>query len=238
MKNSARSVWIAVCVVLLTGFACSGNREEAQPAGSASIRAEYDRLRAANAVLRARLSLAKLEEPYLILNVPEKEVRLELQGVVLTRSPIRELRLNRRAQRVSRDTTRIAFCEVPFVLRNDHWYEDTPTLALKDSAAVMSRPDTTGRLVEQIRQARVLALLGFDRDLAIAIDGQIPPTSLRGRLRGWLEDVWPPLRSGSGGSPLQAMRRKEVLVELHMDPGLVRSLAPNLQQGTRLVLQF
>ena len=238
MKSFSRSVWIALWVLLLAALACSEDPEERRPTGSANVRAEYDRLQAANAVLRARLSLAKLDEPYLILDLSEKEVRLELQGLVLTRSPIRVAKLNRRAQRISRDTTRISFCEVPFVLSSDHWYEDAPTLALKDSAAVMSRPDTTGRLVEQIRLARVLALLGFDRDLAIAFDGQIPPTSLTGRLRGWLEGVWPRMRSGSGGSDLQTMRRKTVLVELQMDPGLVRSLAPTLQQGTKLVLQF
>jgi hypothetical protein len=233
-----RKAWTSLCLVLLVSVACSDRTQEEQPSRPADLIVEYDRLRADNAVLRARLSLRKLDVPYLVLSLPDKEIRLEMSGLVLTRSPIRSVTFNRRAGGISHDTTRIAISEIPFVLQDEYWYEEAPTLALKDSAAVMSRPDTTGQLVEQIRQARVMALLEFDRDLAIALNGQSRPSSIPARLKSWLRGMVRPMRPGSGVWPLRTMQRRSVFVELKMEPAVVRSLAPNLRKGTRLVVQF
>lgn len=189
-------------------------------------------------MLRARLSLGKQNEPYVILDLPALEVRLELQGVSLVKVPIRKIDLNRLASGISRDTTHIGFCEVPFVLKRDQWFEDVPTLALKDSSAVMSRPDTTGTLVNQIRTASVLSILHFDRNLVVALDGNIPPPSRidrwKDRFRKWRLSFSPRTPEGQ----LAQERRRTVMLRLEMEPASVRTLAPNLTTGTKLILRF
>jgi hypothetical protein len=202
------------------------------------LESDYVRLRAMNAVLRARLSLANETLPYLILDLPEREIRLELKGVSLTKVPVHKIALNRLAAEISGDTTRIAFCEVPFVLQQDHWYEAVPTMALKDSAAVMSRPDTTGALVQRIRTTPVLSLLHFERNLVVALDGHIPPESGTERWKAKLRELWRSMKDGTPENALRKRRNESVLIELEMDPAQVRSLAPNLTEGTKLVLLF
>lgn len=199
---------------------------------------EYIRMRAIHSVLVARLNLSKQSDAYLVLDLPEREVRLELQGVTLTRVPAREIEMNRLAKEISRDTTRIGFCEVPFVLQQDRWFEEIPTIAVKDTAAVMSTPDTTGALAERIRTAPVLALLRFERNFVLALNGELPPT---GRVERWkksLRTLWRSYRPHTAEAALRQERRKSVLVEFDMEPALVRSLAPNLTKGTKLVLRF
>lgn len=202
------------------------------------IYSEYVRQRAVNAVLRARLTLSKEALPYLILDLPEQEMRLELQGVILSRFPARKVRLNHLAKEISRDTTRIAFCEVPFELQHDRWFEKAKTLALKDTSAVMSSPDTTGALAEAIRTSPILALLRFDRNLAVALNGDVPPESLWERVKKKVRSWWNLYRKGTPEGSLRVQRRDTVSIELEMEPAEIRSLAPNLTEGTRLVLRF
>jgi hypothetical protein len=234
--NGSRFASAVVFLTLLAGVACSGLTPQ-QPE-SEELRRELDRLRFANAVLRTRLAVAADDEPYVVLDLPERELRLEFRGLVLSRSVIAKVKLNRRARRISGDTTRIGFCRLPFHLRQEGWYEDVPTLALKDSTVVMSQPDTTGLLAEQIHRARILGLLRFDRDLAVALTGRSPPASVAGHVKTWLLNALRPLWPGSGVWQLRTARREAILLELMMDPVLVRSLAPSLKDGTRLVLEF
>jgi hypothetical protein len=228
------------CLMLLgaDGFVIPASAQKAPAKSHAELEEDYIRARAKNAVYRARLSLQKENQPYLIIDIPEREVRLELQGVTLTRVPVRETRLNPLAREISHDTTRIAFCEVPFQLQDDRWYEDIPTLALKDSSAVMDRPDTTGALVERIRSTPILSLLSFDRNLVVAFNGYLEPTSSWDRFRQWTRRFWDRLRAGSAQAKLIGKRRESILVEVQMEPAQVRSLAPTLTEGTKLVLRF
>ncbi len=210
----------------------------AEPVGRESIEDEYVRLRAMNSVLRARLSLSNDSVPYLILDVPEREVRLELKGVALTKVPTRKIVMNRLAAEISGDTTRIGFCEVPFVLEMDHWYEETPTMALKDSAAVMSKPDTTGALAQRIRTAPVLSVLRFERNLVVALNGFVPVESRTERWKAKARAWWRSMKEGTQEAKMRALRNKSVLLEVEMEPAQVRSLAPTLTKGTKLVLRF
>jgi hypothetical protein len=189
-------------------------------------------------MLRARLSLGKQTEPYLILDLPAREIRLELQGVSLVKVPVRKVDLNRLASGVSRDTTHIGFCEVPFVLQRDQWFEEVRTLALKDSSAVMSRPDTTGTLVQQIRTAAVLSILHFDRNLVLALDGNIPPPSRIERWKKWFRELRESFRPETPEGQLAREKRRSVMLRLDMEPASVRTLAPNLTVGTKLILRF
>lgn len=202
------------------------------------VGAEYVHLRAINAVLRARLSLSNESIPYMILDLPEREVRLELKGVVLTKVPIRKVTVNRLASEVSSDTTRIAFCEIPFVLERDRWYEAVPTLALKDSTAVMTKPDTTGALAERIRTSPVLAVLHFERNLAVTLSGFIPIESRTERWKAKARAWWRSMKEGTPEREMRRLRDRSVLIELDMEPAQVRSLAPTLTRGTKLVLRF
>jgi hypothetical protein len=230
----------AVAFLLLAsdGFEVAAQAPQTAVRSDSELESAYIRERAKNAVYRARLSLSKQDEPYLILDIPEREVRLELQGVTVTRVPVRQARLNRLAQGIARDTTRIAFCEVPFVMEDDRWFEDVPTLALKDSAAVLERPDTTGALVERIRTTPILSLLRFDRNLVVAFNGCLEPTSMSDRFRNWAKRFWDRLRPKSAEASLLRQRREAILVELRLEPATVRSLAPSLAEGTKLVLRF
>lgn len=200
--------------------------------------AEYIRLRAVNAVLKARLSLAKEPDPYLILDIPEREVRLELQGVPLARVPVRKVVLNDLAREISRDTTRIAFCELPFVLKTERWFEPIPTLASKDSAAVMSQPDTTGVLLQRMKTVPILSVSRFERNLAVAMNGFVPSPSswerFKERIRGFVRSF----KEGTPESAIRMVRKENILVELEMEPLEVRSFAPNVKEGTKLVLRF
>ncbi len=227
--------------LLLLAIAAAGARPGpagGTPPASGEIRDEYVRLRAVNAVLRARLALSKEPIPYLILDLPEREMRLELQGVTLTRVPIRRIALNRLAEEISRDTTRIAFCEVPFVLQQERWFESVPTLAQKDTSAVMSRPDTTGALAERIRTTPVLYLVRYERNLAIAMQGYFPPQTRIDRWKARIKAWWRSMKAETPEGFLRKERRESVLVELDMEPAQVRSIAPSLTEGTKLVLRF
>jgi hypothetical protein len=222
--------------IMVPEIARAANDSNADPG---DLSDQYTRLRAQNAILRARLSLSKENEPYLILDLPGKELRLELQGVTLIRVPVRTASLNRLAHGVARDTSHISFCEVPFVLQKDRWFEEgVRTLALKDSAAVMNRPDTTGTLVRQIRTASVLSLLQFDRNLLVILDGNIP---LESRIDRWKKEFRDFRRSFQEETPewlLAREKRRSVMIQLDMEPASVRTLAPNLRQGTKLILRF
>jgi len=199
---------------------------------------EYLQLRAANAVLKARLSLSKQNDPYLILDIPEKTLRLELKGVMLTTVPIKKITLGRLARGIPGDTTRLDFCEVPFVLQKDQWFEEVPTLALKDTTAIRDRPDTTGTLTRQIRNASILALLEFERNLVVALDGHIPLPSRWERWKGEVRALWRSFRSGTPEAQLREYRKRSILIYLDLEPAQVRSFAPNLTAGTKLVLRF
>jgi hypothetical protein len=219
-------------------IASTGSSSDPPAQSSENVRDQYYRLRAENAMLHARLALGKETEPYLILDVPAREMRLELQGVSLIHVPVREIVLNRLAGGVSSDTTHIGFCEVPFVLQRDQWFEEVRTLALKDSSAIMNRPDTTGTLVRQIRTASVLSVLHFDRNLVIALDGNIPPPSRIERWKKWFRQLRESFRPETPEGQLAREKRRSVMLRLDMEPASVRTLAPNLTVGTKLILRF
>ncbi|MDM7914069.1 MAG: hypothetical protein ACE15D_01150 [Candidatus Eisenbacteria bacterium] len=255
-----RTVWILLILVLalISGFApgavaaaqgkgAKGKQPPAtEPAPQATTDAkakenlaeEYFRLRTANAVLRARLALSKQDIPYLILDVPQKEIRLEMQGVPLTRVPFREIEYNGASKELIADTSRIAFSEVPFVLQRDTWWEEIPLLAVKDSAAIASRADTTWTRINQVKTVPVVATLRFDRNLVVVLDGWIPPDSWWKRTRRNLDAFVRSFRSGTIENQLRQLRKEAILIELEMDPGYVRTLAPNLTADTKIVLRF
>jgi hypothetical protein len=196
---------------------------------------ERTRLLVENAALRARLSLSKDESPYIVVDLGRRVLRLELQGVTLTSIPVQEVLLNRRAKRTFASPGEVKLLETPFALQEDRWFEVDKTLALKDTSAVRSRPDTTGALMQKIRLSPVTALLSYDRKLTLVLDGKPPRTRwerLRERVRNWL-------RSWSAGTLEELLRRQsseEVMVTLVMAPSDVRSMAPSLLSGTRLIL--
>ncbi len=196
---------------------------------------ERSRLLVENAAMRARLSLSKDQSVYLVADLGSRRLRLELQGVALYSVPIQEVALNRHARRVLRGPDRVRLLESPFTLSEDRWFEVSKTLALKDSAAVRSEPDTTGALMQAIRTSPVTAMLQFDRRLTMVLDGQPPRT----RWEIWREKAKAWLRSWSAATLEGILRRQssdEVMVTLVLTPSDVRSFAPTLTEGTRLIL--
>lgn len=238
MRGRLLRAAITAGLLVLIFSAAIPQAHAAEPTDRDGIADDYVRLRAINAVLRARLSLSNDSVPYLILDVPEREIRLELKGVALTKVPIRKITINRLASEVSSDTTRIAFCEVPFVLERDRWYEDVPTLARKDSTRTMTKPDTTGALAERIRTSPVLAVLRFERNLAVSLAGFIPIESRTERWKVKARAWWRSMKEGTQEREMRRLRDRSVLIELDMEPSQVRSLAPTLTTGTKLVLRF
>lgn len=196
---------------------------------------ERSRLLIENAALRARLSLSSEAASYVVADLVQGKLTLELQGVNLTSVPIEEVVLNRHAKRVLRGPDRVKLLEVPFSLQDQRWFETSKTLASKDSAAVRSRPDTTGALMQAIRTTPVTAMLTYDRRFTLVLDGKPPRTrweKLRERVREWFS-------SWSAATVEGVLRRQssdEVMITLKMSPSDVRSFAPTLTQGTRLIL--
>lgn len=202
-----------------------------------SLIQERDRLRNENAALQARLSLAKEQGAYVVADMGSPQLQIELQGVTLTSLPIDRVRLNRHAKRLLAGSARIPFLETPFVLGEDRWFEETKTLALKDSSAVRAKADTTGALMDAIRTSPVTAMLTYDRRLTLVLEGKPPMT----RWRAFRERAAAYLRSWSSGTVEGVLRRQssdEIMVTLEMTPANVRSLAPTLIEGTKLILIF
>ena len=196
---------------------------------------ERSRLLVENAALRAKLSLSKEQSTYVVADLAARRVDLELQGVVLTALPAEEIVLNRHAKRVLRGPDRVKLLEVPFTLAHQQWFDTGQTLASKDSTALRSRPDTTGALMQAIRTNPVTAMLTYDRRLTIVLEGKPPRTrweQVRERVREWL-------RSWSAATVEGVLRRQssdEVMVTIKLSPSDVRSLAPSLTEGSRLIL--
>jgi hypothetical protein len=202
-----------------------------------SLAAEHLRLLAENAALSARLSLSKDPDSYLVADLSTRKLQLELQGVTLTSLPIEEVRLNPHALRLLAAADRFKFLETPFVLGDDRWFDTAKTLALKDSSAVRSKADTTGTLMQAIRTNPVTAMLTYDRRLTIVLEGQPPQTrweGLKAKITAWLQS-W---SSGTVEGILRRQSADEVMITLRMSPPDVRSLAPTLSEGTKLVLVF
>jgi hypothetical protein len=198
---------------------------------------EREQLRDENAALQARLSLSKDVVTYLVADLPLQRLRLELQGVTLTSLPIEEVSLNRHARRLLAGAERVKFLESPFVLGDDRWFELAKTLALKDSSAVRARADTTGTLMQAIRTTPVTAMLTYDRRLTLILEGK-PPRTRWQRLR---EKITTYLQSWSSGTMEGILKRQssdELMVTLVMSPADVRSLAPTLVEGNKLILIF
>lgn len=196
---------------------------------------ERSRLLVENAAMRARLSLSKDQAVYLVADLGGQRLRLELQGVTLYSVPIQEVVLNRHAKRVLKGPDRVRLLESPFTLGEDRWFEVSKTLALKDSAAVRSTPDTTGALMQAIRTTPVTAMLHFDRRLTMVLDGQPPRT----RWEAWRERAKAWLRSWSAATLEGILRRQssdDLMVTLILTPSDVRSFAPTLIEGTRLIV--
>jgi hypothetical protein len=235
MKTSPLALRLPLLVIL--SFSLLSAPAAARAAGStrAALVEERTRLLIENAALRARLSLARDDSPYIVVDLPRKIMQLELQGVTLTAVPVQEVLLNRHARRTFTSADEVKLLETPFALQEDRWFEVGKTLALKDTSAVRSRPDTTGALMQQIRLSPVTALLSYDRKLTLVLDGKPPRTRwerLRERARNWF-------RSWSAETLEGLLRRQsteEVMVTLVMAPADVRSMAPSLLSGTRLIL--
>jgi hypothetical protein len=219
-----------ICLFLLLPAAAAAQEE-----GRSRLVETRGQLLIENAALRARLSLSQESASYLVADLPRGRLELELQGVNLTSVPIEKVILNRHARRVLRGPDRVKLLEVPFTLQDQRWFEVAKTLALKDTSAVRSRPDTTGALMQAIRTTPVTAMLNYDRRLTVVLQGKPPRTRwerLRERVQEWF-------RSWSAATVEGVLRRQstdEVMITLTMAPSDVRSLAPTLIQGTRLIL--
>ena len=235
-----RSPWpIALLLGLALPLAACGEKPgEGPPASDADLFDEYVSLRTLRSLLEARGSLSRSDRSYLIVDLSGGELRLELQGVLLTTAPVARIRLNARARAALGDTTRFGLIEEPFVVEGEDWFEEVPTLASKDSAAVMSAPDTTGQLAARIRDAAILGLLRCDRELVIALDGRRRPGSIGDRVAGIADAIGRLLRQDPGGRALRRAGREGMLIRLRCDPAAVRALAPNLEAGTPVVLRF
>jgi hypothetical protein len=233
MKTISPGIPLFLLAILSLGL-LSAVARAAGPSRGALVE-ERTRLLIENAALRARLSLTREDSPYIVVDLPKKMVRLELQGVTLTSVPVQEILQNRHAKRTLSSADEVKLLETPFSLQEDRWFEVGKTLALKDTTAVRSRPDTTGALMQQIRLSPVTALLSFDRKLTLVFDGKPPRTRwerLRENARNWF-------RSWSAETLEGLLRRQsseEVMVTLVMAPADVRSMAPSLLAGTRLIL--
>jgi hypothetical protein len=236
MKTSPSVLRTLLPALLLFGL-LAGPAPAARAAGSSrsALEEERTRLLVENAALQARLSMAREDSPYIVVDVARKLMELELQGVTLTSVPVQEVILNRHAKRTFTSADEVKLLDTPFGLQEQRWFDVDKTLALKDSSAVRSRPDTTGALMQKIRLSPVTALLSYDRKLTLVLDGKPPRTGwerLRERARNWF-------RSWSAGTLEGLLRRQsseEVMVTLVMAPADVRSLAPSLLAGTRLIL--
>jgi hypothetical protein len=235
MKTSYLICRLLLAAVVALGLGPSSSAAWAAGPSRAELVVERTHLMIENAALRARLSLARDQSPYIVVDLPRKTMQLELQGVTLTSVPVQEVLLNRHAKRTFASEDEVNLLETPFVLQEDRWFEVGKTLALKDSSAVRSRPDTTGALMQQIRLSPVTALLSYDRELTLVLDGKPPRTRwerLREKVRNWF-------RSWSAGTLEGLLRQQsseEVMVTLVMAPADVRSLAPSMLTGTRLIL--
>lgn len=235
MKTSPLALRLPLLAIL--SFVLLSAPVAARAAGStrAALVEERTRLLIENAALRARLSVARDDSPYIVVDLPRKIMQLELQGVTLTSVPVQEVLLNRHARRTFTSADEVKLLETPFALQEDRWFEVDKTLALKDTSAVRSRPDTTGALMQKIRLSPVTALLSYDRRLTLVLDGK-PPRTRWERLR---EDARNWFRSWSAETLEGLLRRQsseEVMVTLSMAPADVRSMAPSLLAGTRLIL--
>jgi hypothetical protein len=228
------------CLVFSLFLLIAGGERPARAGESesrSSLASEYLRLLTENAALTARLSLTKDPDSYLVADLSARRLELELQGVTLTSLPIEEVRLNPHALRLLAAGDRAKFLETPFVLGDDRWFDTAKTLALKDSSAVRSKADTTGALMQAIRTTSVTAMLTYDRRLTIVLDGQAPQTGwerFKARITAWLQS-W---SSGTVEGILRRQSADEVMITLRMSPADVRSLAPTLTEGTKLVLVF
>ena len=234
-KSGPRVGRLLLLALLAIGLRPSADAAHAAKSSRSGLAEERAQLRIENAVLRARLSLARDQSPYIVVDLRRRMVELELQGVTLTSVPVQGVLLNRHAKRTFASEDEVRLLETPFALQEDRWFEVEKTLALKDTSAVRSRPDTTGALMQQIRLSPVTALLSFDRKLTLVMDGKPPQTRwerLRERARNWF-------RSWSAGTLEGLLRQQsseEVMVTLAMAPADVRSMAPSLLTGTRLIL--
>jgi hypothetical protein len=232
-----RRVLIAVAAALAAVLLLAGMFRAAAGEDRGTLLKERQRLRSENAALSARLSLSKESNTYLVADLSVKKISLELQGVPLFSIPIQEVRLNKHAERLLAEGEQPSMLETPFVLQEDRWFDQAKTLALKDSSAVRSKPDTTGALMEAIRSTPVTAMLTYDRRLTVVLEGK-PPQSRWQQLKERVSD-W--FRSWSYATRQGVLRRQssdEIMVTLRMSPPDVRSLAPTLMEGTRLVLIF
>ena len=239
-RRTAWFLWFGVAFSLLVGFGLDPSLRTVRAGSDAdpqSLLGERRRLSMENASLGARLSLAKDPSPYLVADLSARMLFLELQGVPLTSLPIRNVRLNEHAHRLLDGSDRASLLETPFTLAEDRWFEVAKTLALKDSSAIRSRPDTTGALMEAIQTSPVTALLSFDKRLNLVLEGKIPKTgwaAIRERITAWLQS-W---SSGTLEGILRRQSADEVMVTLALSPADIRSLAPNLTEGTKLVLVY
>jgi len=196
---------------------------------------ERNRLMRENAVMQARVSLSKDNAVYLVADLGSMNLRLELQGVTLASLPIDEVRLNKHAERLLTGDDSVRMLATPFALSGDRWFELNRAVATVDSSSTDSKPDTTGARMELIRTQPVTAMLTYDRRLTMVLEGQPPRTrwqKLKDKAKTWLQS-W---SSGTLAATLRRQSADEVMITLEMAPADVRSLAPTLVDGAKLIL--
>ncbi len=189
-----------------------------------------DVLLAENAALEARLSMSRRSEAYLVAEIGERRLELELQGVILVSQPVHAVTMNREARDLLSGRDQSGCLRTPYRLLSSEWREPPGILTLRDSARI--RPDTTGALMDAIRRSPVTTNLEFDRELTVILEGRRTDSFFR-RLAARIGMRLRVLNSGASQGD-DAHRSAEI--RLLLSPAHIRSLEPNLKEGTRLVL--
>ena len=98
MKTHRLAPCLSLLVIAWFGLLIAPVAARAAGSDRTALVEERTRLLIENAALRARLSLAREESPYIVVDLPRKMMRLELQGVTLVSVPVQEVLLNRHAR--------------------------------------------------------------------------------------------------------------------------------------------
>ncbi len=195
-----------------------------------SLEKQRNALLAENAALETRLTMSGRSEAYLVADIGERRLELELRGVILASQPVYAVTMNREARNLLLGPARSGDLETPYRLISNDWLESPGILALRDSARV--RPDTTGALKDAIRNSPVTASLEFDRGLTVILEGR----RVDSFFRRFLARTGTRLRSLNSGARRGDEARRNAEIRLLLSPADIRSLEPNLKDGSRLVL--
>lgn len=211
----------AVIAIVSSGCGCDSR---------AHLERERDALLAENAALEARLSMSRRSEAYLVADIGERLLTLELQGVTLVSQRVHHVSMNRAASDLLSGRDRSGHLGTPYRIESQDWRESPNVQALRDSARI--RPDTTGALMGAIRTSPVTAHLEFDRGVTLVLEGWRVDSFFRRSLARMRISLGSSTgRASSGGDSIQTAE-----IHLLLSPADVRSLSPNLKPGSRLVL--